>query len=126
MAVTADEIARIAKQLSIDKFAGWDGITYEHLKNGCTALYQFLAVLFNHVISYTYIPQTLKRCNNSATNEKRKSKASRYSYRGITLMYVIDKLQEKVIAWRIDPWLEENCFPGLLQHCKNESNNVLL
>ena len=56
-----------------------------------------------------------------------KPRESKDSYRGVTLLPSINKLYEKCVINRLNPFLEQMKFPAPLQHaCRKGYNNVLL
>ena len=48
--ITSEEIYKIFKNLQTGKAGGQDGIQYEHLKYGCSLLYDYLSIVFNYVV----------------------------------------------------------------------------
>ena len=120
------EVMKVCKSMPNNKAPGYDLITYECFKFGGIKLYEVLTTLFNSIISEIHFPDSFKKgIIIPVYKGKRKAKDDVNSYRGITLMPVINKLLEKRIWERLSPWLAENNFPHPLQHaCRKGSSAV--
>jgi hypothetical protein len=111
-AITNDEISLLCSRLKCGKAGGLDNITYEHLKYGGRFLNEHLAHLFNLVIKYEFILIDWKY-GCIITLHKGGNKSTKYpnNYRGITLLPVIFKLFENVIANRLPEIVDSDNFP---------------
>jgi hypothetical protein len=82
-------------------------LMYENFKHGSQLLFDKLGTLFNAIIKYAKIPQLFKLgLLIPLYKGKRKPKSQKGSYRGVTLMPVINKLLEKIVWLRLEPWLK--------------------
>ena len=96
--VSEQELIVLSKQFSNNKSAGFDELTYENIKYAGYSFYVKLTALYNAMIKHVYIPSTFKKAVIiPAYKGKRKPKNDVNSYRGISLMPVLNKLFENVI-----------------------------
>jgi len=128
--ITADEVSSACSNLPNKKAPGHDMIMYEHLKYGGTSLHLNLAILYNTILE-TNIIHIIPNAFKVGTlvplyKGKGKDKHRMDSYRGITLMSVLNKLLEKIIWTRLKPWLVQHGFPHQQQFaCRTGSNSLL-
>ena len=125
-AFTVDEIKSVCANLPRGKAPGYDGIGYEAVKFGNTALYSQLATLFNSMTMLVHIPENLKiNVIIPLHKGKGKPKDNVKSYRGVSLSPVLYKLYEKLIYNRLQPWLEQKNFPPPLQHAGRKGHSSI-
>ena len=126
LAFTNDEIMNVCKALPTGKAPGIDLLTYEHFKYAGCALVR--TKLFNSILRHVYIPKCLKQGLLFTMHKGHgKPKDQKASYRGITLLPVINKMFEKCILIRMEGLLAANNFPPKLQHAvRKKNNNVTL
>ena len=116
--VTCVEVRNVCQKFSNGKAAGYDNIPYEALKYGTNILYSLLADLFNLIIEFVYVPDDLKKSVIIPLYKgHKKSRCDPNSYRGISLMSAINKLMEKIILNRLQPYFKKVGFPPPLQNC---------
>ena len=125
---TEAEVTIACKSLPKGRAPGIDLISYEHLKYGGTLFIQVLTMLFNEITQMVHIPPSFKMgLLVSLYKGNGKPRESKDSYRGVTLLPSINKLYEKCVINRLNPFLEQMKFPAPLQHaCRKGYNNVLL
>lgn len=123
---SVDEISNICVKLKDGKAGGIDGITYEHLKYGGNELFEHLTRLFNLIVKNEYIPQSWKH-GVIVTIHKGKNKPKRdvNSYRGITLLPVVFKVFEMLLANRLEDILDSTSFPSKQQMAYRKSLSSL-
>ena len=101
----APMMCNLIKKLPLQKFAGADGITAEHLQYAHYCVCIYLRVLFNLCVSHGFIPEDrfitdivpiLKCKNKDATNVG--------NYRSIAVATTISKLFEHFILFHIKPF----------------------
>ena len=110
--VTIEEVEGIVSRLRRNKASGKDEIAHEHLKFGGEALKAWLCQIFNAIISQEIIPSCLKQgIVIPCYKVKGKDPLIPTSYRGITLLSVINKVLEKIILNRMRLFLEELGIP---------------
>ena len=128
LAFTNDEIINVCKALPTGKAPGIDLLTYEHFKYAGCALVRYLTKLFNSILKHVYIPKCFKQGLLFTMHKGHgKPKDQKASYRGITLLPVINKMFEKCILIRMEGLLAANNFPPKLQHAvRKKNNNVTL
>jgi sorting nexin-29 len=121
------EVDLICRSLPNGKAPGVDCITYEHIKFGGPTLVEGITKLFNGIIDYVHIPPHFKEGLLIALHKGHgKSKDSKDSYRGVTLLPAINKVFEKCIMMRLKPHLEEIHFPPPLQQAsRRNTSNVM-
>ena len=126
--VTPYEIQEASHCLKNGKAPGFDLITYEHIKYGSDMLYVYLAKLFTLMLTECYIPRCFKVGVIIPLHKgKNKPKNLLKSYRGVTLMPVLNKVFDKIIWWRVKPILDKIGFPNPQQFaCRPEHNSTLL
>ena len=99
-------MCNLIKKLPLQKSAGADGITAEHLRYAHYCVCIYLSVLFNLCVSHGFIPKDclitdivpiLKCKNKDATNVG--------NYRPIAVATTISKLFEHFILFHIKPFL---------------------
>ncbi len=123
-----DEIESICRKLPKGKASGIDLLTYEHFRYGGRMLIQCIAKLFNAIIDLVRIPTCFKRgLLFTLYKGHRKPKNQIGSYRGITLLPVINKIFEKCVMSRMSEMFNVINFPPKLQHAvRKKNNNVTL
>ena len=95
------EVEEAINYLASNKASGPDNIMPEHLKYGGATLIFHLTQLFNLLVEYKYVPQSLKHGNIiPIPKSKDKDPTDPSNYRGITLLPTICKLWEKIILTR--------------------------
>ena len=57
--ITVEEVSKVVQSLPNGKVSGFDGITYEHIKNGGSKLLESLVYLYGNIIEKEYIPRPL-------------------------------------------------------------------
>jgi len=126
--ITVNEVANACKSMPNNKSAGFDSISYESLKHGGHLLYQRLSDLYNAIITFAYVPTSMKHSVIIPLYKgKKKPRDHVDSYRGISLSQVINKVLEKIILKRLKPWLAERSFPPAQQQaCKPGASSVTL
>ena len=127
-AITVNEVANACKSMPNNKSAGMDNISYESLKYGGYLLYQRLSELYNAIITFAYVPSSMKHSVIIPLYKgKKKPRDHVDSYRGISLSQVINKVLEKIILKRLKPWLTERSFPPAQQQaCQHGASSVTL
>jgi hypothetical protein len=90
-------------------------------------LVEGITKLFNGIIDYVHIPPHFKEGLLITLHKGHgKSKNSKDSYRGVTLLPAINKVFEKCIMMRLKPHLEEIHFsPQLQQASRMNTSNVM-
>ena len=58
--INVDEVSKVVQSLPNGKASGFDGITYEHIKNGGSKLLESLVYLYRNIIEKEYIPRVFK------------------------------------------------------------------
>ena len=126
VAFTINEIATICKALPTGKAPGYDMIMNECLKYGGYSLYEVLWHMYNSVVHHGYIPAALKHSIIIPLYKgKQKPKMNLNSYRGISLTPTINKVLEKLILTRLNPWLRARDFPPPLQQAGRKGTNCV-
>ena len=125
---TISEIKTICNALPKGKAPGIDSLTYEHFKYGGKILIQCVVKLFNVIIAMVKIPHSFKRGLLFTLHKGHgKPKNQKNSYRGITLLPVLNKIFEKCIVSRMGNLFKYQNFPPTLQHAvRKGSNNIML
>lgn len=125
---TMDEVKTICSSLPIGKAPGVDSITYEHFKYAGPLFVYILTKLFNGILCRVHIPAQFKEgLLITIYKGHGKAKDNKNSYRGVTLLPVINKVFEKCIMTRLQPHLDDIAFPPPLQHaCRKGINNVMV
>ncbi len=126
--ITEKEVQVACRSLRNGKAPGYDLVTYEHIKYGSSMLYFHLARLFSGILSTCYVPHSFKVGVIIPLHKgKNKPKNNLRSYRGVTLMPVLNKLLEKILWCRIKPLLSQLGFPHPQQFaCRDGYNSTLL
>ena len=110
--ISESEVDIVCKSMSNRKAPGYDGISYESLKLGSINLYKHLCTLYNAIIYNVHVPNSLKTSVIIPIYKgKKKPKDDPSSYRGVSLTPVMNKILEKIILNRLQPWLKEHNFP---------------
>jgi hypothetical protein len=109
---TEAEVTIACKSLPKGRATGIHLISYEHLKYGGTMFIQVLTMLFNEITRMFHIPPSFKMgILVSLYKGNGKPRESKGSYRGVTLLPAINKLYEKCVTNRINPFLKQIKFP---------------
>jgi len=121
---SSDDIRNICKALPCDKAPGVDLLTYEHFKYAGEYTWKCIAKLFNHIVQYIHVPDSFKHgILVTIYKGHGKPKDEKGSYRGVTLLPVINKIFEKCILLRMERHLSIINFPPNLQHAARKKNN---
>jgi hypothetical protein len=109
------------------KAPGIDLLTYEHLKYGGSKLTQCLCYLFNAIVRIMEVPSGFKQgLLIPLYKGGRKPHNNKNSYRGITLLPVVNELIEKCLYDRMKNKLNEMNFPPTLQYAGKKGANSLM
>ena len=124
---TCDELFNKLSSLPCGKAPGIDLLTYEHIKHGGDMLIRCITVLFNSIIKSTHVPDEFKQgLLIPLYKGGRKPRNNKNSYRGITLLPVMNKLLERCIYDRMNVKLQTMKFPSNLQFAGKSGSNSLL
>ena len=125
---TEHEVSRICQSLPNGKAPGANLISYEHLKYAGDECIKVITHIFNAIMKFVYIPECFKHGLLIVLYKGHgKPKDVKSSYRGITLLPTINKIFEKCIVSRLNPFLYAQQFPHPLQHAyRKGSNNIML
>jgi len=125
---TVEEINNICGKLPKGKAPGIDLLTYEHFIYSESILIECIVMLFNAIINLVKIPYCFKRGLLFVLYKGHgKPKNLKNSYRGVTLLPVLNKLFEKCLIVRMEKLFKYHMFPPTLQHaCRKKSSNVTL
>lgn len=104
--ISLEEVQVACRSLKSGKAAGVDGIQPEHLKHAGPRLYQYLALLFDHMTRLEWRPEILRRGVIVPIPKGKKDPMVPANNRGITLMPVIGKVYDKILLSRSDNWFE--------------------
>ena len=125
--VTMQEVKALCQSLPPRKAPGVDLIAYEHLKLASDNFFNVLCVLFNGIMNQVHIPDQMKLGLLVPLHKGHgKAKNSVNSYRGITLLPVINKVLEKLYMQRIQPHLDNVQFPPKLQFSGRKQSNCIM
>lgn len=111
-------IEELVGKLKSGKACGIDGVYYEHLKHGITALLDYLCELFNLMYDNAYVPDSLKKGLIITLHKGgRKRKDIPDNYRAITLSSTILKLYESVLLGMLENEIQKPiaCLQGGFQ-----------
>ena len=124
---TCEELLLKLESLPNGKAPGHDMLTYEHIKHGGNDLVKCIVRLFNAIVKYIRIPSGFKLgLLIPIYKGGRKSRSNKNSYRGITLLPVMNKLFERCIYDRITDKLQQINIPSALQFASKKGSNCLL
>ena len=124
---TPEELDNMMCVLPKRKASGIDLVTYEHLRYGGSALTKCIARLFNSIVKHARVPFGFKQgLIVPLYKGGKKPKNNNNSYRGITLLPVINKLFEKCIHNRVIKKLSRMQFPPELQFAGKKGVNSLM
>ena len=126
--ISVDEVTKVCLSLSPGKAPGLDRITYEHFKFGGRLFYETLTILYNAILNFVHIPPQFKEgLLVTIYKGHGKPKDKKDSYRGVTLLPAINKVFEKCILNRIQPFFDEINFPAPLQNASRKGiSNVMV
>jgi endonuclease/exonuclease/phosphatase family metal-dependent hydrolase len=123
-----DEISIVCDKLPVGKAPGIDCIYYEHVKYSGIHFRTCVVKLFNAILESTFIPNAFKvGLLIPLYKGHRKPKDNRDSYRGVTLLPAMNKILEKCILVRLEPFLERQHVPHPLQHaCRKGVSSTMV
>ncbi len=122
---TSEEIMEKISALPNGKAPGHDMLTYEHIKHGGNHLIECITRLFNAIIKHVRIPSGFKQgLLIPLYKGGKKPRCNKNSYRGITLLPVLNKLFERCIHDRISNKLQQMKFPSALQFAGKKVTTV--
>ena len=104
--VLEDEVFSIVNQLNTKKATGYDKISVKLLKENLLTLTPVLTFLINLAISTSTFPDCLKTARVTALHKKG-SKLDLTNYRPISILPVLSKVLEKVMARQIRVYMED-------------------
>lgn len=123
---TVEEVNSIIVKLPNGKTSGPDGLTYEHIKYGGTALTITLTTILNAITSLETVPNVFTVGNIiSLYKTNKKNRYNKDNYRGITLTNVLSKIFERLILIRWMPFFEEKNFPNCLQFAYQKEKSCI-
>ncbi len=110
---SGEEVLKTLKSLKNNKSSGIDNICYEHLRYGGQRLALYIAELFNLILSSGYIPKQWKLGLIIPIHKGgNKPRTSPDSYRGVSLLPVLFKVFEMLLARRIPEITDSKTFPN--------------
>ena len=110
--VSATEVYSLLKDLDSSKAPGSDGIPASILKNCASVIAPSVATLFNTTIKTGHLPKQFKKAT-IAPVFKSGDKHVAANYRPISLLPILSKVLEKVIASQLKSYLKEhNLLPA--------------
>ena len=126
-----EEVELAIWQLKCKKAPGPDGVTNDMIKNFGLLTKRTLLKLFNESWKSGTVPAMWKKATIIPIHKKGKDKKSHNSYRPISLLSCLGKLQEKVINRRLLSFLEDNNVlsqtqTGYRKHRSTEDQLVLI
>ena len=105
--VSATEVYSLLKDLDSSKAPGSDGIPASILKNCASVIAPSVATLFNTTIKTGHLPKQFKKAT-IAPVFKSGDKHVAANYRPISLLPILSKVLEKVIASQLKSYLKEH------------------
>jgi hypothetical protein len=126
--ISVNEVKQVCMSLSPGKAPGVDRLTYEHFKYAGNVFFETLTVLYNNILHYVHIPPHFKEgLLVTIYKGHGKPKDKKDSYRGVTLLPAINKVFEKCIFNRIQPFFDHIKFPPPLQNASRKGiSNVMV
>ncbi len=111
--LSVEEVMCSVKRLKMSKSPGPDGLVNEHFKRSGRSLVNHIALLFNAIIEYEYIPKSFTVGLILPIHKGHgKSKCDPANYRGITMTSALSKLFERLLLNRIETWTDRHVeFP---------------
>ena len=113
--ITKEETCNAIKRLKNGKAQGVDNVPNEFLKYGGEELYERLTKIFNEILDTGYIPKQWK-ISRTRLLYKSGKKIELDNYRGITILSNIGKVYCKILANRIEQYIENNNVLGKTQY----------
>ena len=111
-----EEIEGALKTIKLGKSGGVDCLDPEHIYFGGDALKLWLKKIFNRIVSFEKVPDSLNEGLIIPVHKgKGKDPFLPGNYRGITLSSVICKLFEIILLQRLTPFLEKAGVPDFAQ-----------
>lgn len=107
---TPAEVRRTVHELDLKKAPGFDLITAEVLRNLPRKAFVLITSLFNSILRSAYYPSAWKVSQITMVPKPGKPPHLRSSYRPISLLPVLSKVFEKVVAARLNAYLTENAI----------------
>jgi len=96
--ITFNDVSECVKLLNRGKHDGHRGHFSDHIMNGTTRLYVYLALLFDSMVSHGHVPQYLLLSTLvPIPKNKRKSLNNSDNYRAIALSSVVGKLLDTIL-----------------------------
>lgn len=109
--VTADEVAKLIKQLKLRKAPGNDNIQNEHMINGGETIIHSLVTLFNKIIAAQTIPDNWRGSIIIPLYKgSGKPRTDPNSYRPISLISCMSKIFERLILDRINDYIRSQAI----------------
>ena len=121
-AISMEEVELAIRQLKCKNAPGPDGVTNDMIKNFGLLTKRTLLKLFNESWKTGTVPAMWKKSTIIPIHKKGKDKKNPNSYRPISLLSCLGKLQEKVINRRLLSFLEDNNVLSQTQTLKLETN----
>ena len=109
---TSDDVFKIFKTLNIKKATGPDGIPPNFFKHAGTEIAHIISGLINKSIEQGCFPSVLKKASVVPICKKA-DKLEKGNYRPISLLPILAKIFEKVLAHQISPFLNDALSPHL-------------
>ena len=111
-----EEIKKGLSKLHLKKVPGYDMLTKENLMAAGETLIEFLLIIYEWILVAEYIPQNFRTgIQIPLYKGKDAPPLDTNSYRGITLLSIMNKLFEVLMWQRIEPWWVENQVVSQLQ-----------
>ena len=109
---TIDDVLKILKTLNVKKATGPDQIPPKFLKHACLQVAPIISGLINKSIECRCFPKVLKTAS-VAPIYKKADKLEKGNYRPISLLPILAKIFEKVLAHQITPFFDSVLSPHL-------------
>ena len=106
--ITSDEICEQLKKCKNKSAPGEDGLNYLILKKLPENAMKYLQLLFNTSLKLGYFPSNWKTATIKLTPKSRKDNKEAKNWRPISLISVLAKIFERIIASRLSSFLEAN------------------
>ena len=114
--ISKREVTKGISKLHSGKVPGHDGVTKENLVAAGPVLTEVLVTIFNMIIQYEYVPVNFRRgIQIPLYKGKNAPPLDTNSYRGITLLSILNKLFEVLIWQRMEGWWNETQVISELQ-----------
>lgn len=123
-AVSVEEVCSLLQSTKSSSAAGHDGISGWILKTYANSLSPSISVLINASINQTVFPDEWKKSNVVPIWKSKGSKADPSSYRPISIIPVMGKILEKVVANQLSKFCNERSVIPLEQYGFREKSSV--